>query len=200
MLRKEGKIKDCLMCSPSSVEVSNSGKAILVLSQSDLGINCGICNCFCCQTCLEKIVAVFPNDMKIINHWYMYVTAFLSEEKRALPLHACYPSGPFIGHCCVLGFFQRRPPTSIQELTRFDRCLFLPQYKLIINPCFAPDGMVDIHGFGAFLPYFTGVIHCVLSLKSCVEYESMGSHANRARIKFQIGGKRLYDTQIHVAI
>ena len=72
------------MCLPGTVErkVYTAGKAFLLLSEYDLGMKCGVCNKYCCPKCLEKIVGVFPNDMKKNNHWYMYVIAFIDENKK----------------------------------------------------------------------------------------------------------------------
>ena len=165
--------KDCIMCSPGSIErkVQMSEKQILILSQSDVGIKCGICNKFCCIQCLRKVINVFPTVKSKRNHWYMYVSAMIKEEDMAEPIRSCYPAGPFVGQCCELRFFKRGAIPIQLEQTRFDGCLFLPEYKLILSPCFSSDGMVDIHGFGGMHPYFTGVVHCVPSQTSCIEYE-----------------------------
>ena len=181
------------MCSPGSVEqkVRNSGKAFLLLSQSDVGINCGRCSRFCCLKCLKKIVAVFPNDMKKTNHWYRYVTAFITEQTMVVPVQQCYPSGPFVGHCCELRFFRKSADNVVLEKTRFDGtrfdgCLFLPEYKVIISPCICGDGIVDIHGFGGYNPYFTGVVHCVPSHTSCIEYHKEQVRATGSASSFRV--------------
>jgi hypothetical protein len=188
MSRKAGKYKDCVMCSPGSIErkVCNQGKSFLLLSQSPVGINCGICSRFCCLKCLEKIVLAFPNDMKKKNHWYMYVSAFIRERNMTVPLPQCYPSGPFVGHCCELRFFQRGVEKNVPAPTLFDGCLFLPEYKVIISPCFCNDGIVDIHGFGGYNPYFTGVVHCVPSHTSCVAYKRNGVKATGSGSSFRV--------------
>ena len=188
MLRKAENDKVCIMCSPGSVErkVRSTGKKILLLSQSNVGIKCGICNKFCCIKCLEKIIKVFPCDMKRKNHWFMFVTAFIGEQYNAGPMQTGYPYRPFVGHCCELRFFQRCGHNRSLQKTRFDGCLFLPEYKLIISPCFSNDGLVDIHGFGGSPPNFDGVIHCVPSHGACVEYERKGLKATGISSIYQI--------------
>ena len=176
------------MCSPGTVErkVYTAGKAFLLLSQSDVGMKCGNCNIYCCLKCLEKIVGVFPNDMKKNNHWYMYVTAFIDKYKTEGSSDTSYPAGPFVGHCCELRFFDKRVEMLLPVQTRFDGCLFLPEYKLIINPCFSMEGMVDIHGFGGSPSYFPGVIHCVPSHNSCLQYNTMGVTATGTASMFRL--------------
>jgi hypothetical protein len=190
MLPKVGKSADCLMCAPCTVEgnVYNSGKAFLLLSQADVGIRCGICNRFCCIKCLKKVVSVFPNDKHAKrHHWYMYVTAFLSEIRKDVTVPKCYPSGPFVGNCCELRFLKRQAGVmSPVETSRLDGCLFLPEYKLIISPGFSNDGVVDIHGFGGFLPHFNGVVHCVPSHSSCLKYEREGVTPSGVESRFQV--------------
>lgn len=188
MPRKTGKCKDCVMCSPGSMErkVCSSGKTFLNMTQSDVGVNCGICNRFSCLTCLEKIVAVFPNDMKKRNHWYRYVAAFIAEQKMSVLLPQCYPAGPFVGHCCELRFFRRSADYIVEEKTQFDGCLFLPEYRVIINPCIGDKGIVDIHGFGGYNPHFAGVVHCVPSHTSCIDYHSEGVKATGSASSYQV--------------
>jgi hypothetical protein len=167
-------------------QVYNARKWTLLLGQSDVGIKCGICNLYCCIKCLEKIIDIYPKDMTSKNHWYMYVKAFIAETKSKASSATRYPAGPFVGHCCELRFFNKRRDRVQQEQTRFDGCLFLPEYKLIINPCFSIQRIIDIHGFGGFPPYFQGVIHCVPSHKSCVEYQKMGVTATGCASRFRL--------------
>jgi hypothetical protein len=179
--------KNCLMCAYTSIERKAviAGRPILLMTQSATGVNCGICNRFCCSKCLQKVVSVFPNEKKKNNHWYMFVMAFISEEKQQLKSAQCYPAGPFVGHCCELRFLSKRATITPLASTRFDGCLFLPEYKLIINPAFSSDGIVDIHGFGGYAPYFTGVVHCVPSHTSCMEYERKGVVATGSAARFR---------------
>jgi hypothetical protein len=174
MSRTEGLEKDCLMCSPRSMErkVSRSGKTFLLLGQSCSGINCGMCGGFCCLKCLKKILSVFPKDRRATDHWYMYVTEWVTDREDTRDTPVLYPAGPFVGHCCELRVLSKVPFENTTTATRFDGCLFLPEYKLIISPCFSSNGTVDIHGFGAYPPYFTGVIHCVPSQAACADYEA----------------------------
>jgi hypothetical protein len=135
---------------------------------------------------MEKIVAVFPNDKKKKNHWYMYVKAFISESTSTGRSSTPYPAGPFVGHCCELRFFDKKCVRFVHEQTLFDGCLFLPEYKLIINPCFSNEGIIDIHGLGGYPPYFQGVIHCVPSHDSCREYHKMGVTAKGCASRFRL--------------
>jgi hypothetical protein len=128
---------------------------------------------------------VYPDNKTKRNHWYMYVSAFIRENAKNKNDPPCFPNGPFVGHCCELLFCKRRLNESPPTATRYDGCLFLPEYKILLSPCFGRDGMVDIHGFGGMAPYFSGVVHCVPSLASCVEYEKGGIVATGSGSMFQ---------------
>ena len=145
-----------------------------------------------------KVVAVIPKNLKTNNHWYMYVAAFLDEQHATDGIHRRYPAGPYIGHCCELRFFRKKASSSNLAATRFDGCLFLPEYKLIISPCFSSEGMVDIHGFGGSGPYFDGVIHCVPSHTSCVAYGQTGVVATGCASVFRVLDKHPRAQQFRV--
>ena len=121
---------------------------------------------------------MFPDNMKKMNHWYKYVMAGIEEYQTESKVTTSYPCGPFVGHCCELLFYKRRVELRSGKLkTKFDGCLFLPEYKLLIGPSLSDSGIVDIHGFSGFHPHFAGVVHCVPSPISCAEYERKGVSA-----------------------
>ena len=186
--RKGNECPECVMCSQGTIErrVKEMGKTVLLMSPGDIGITCGICNRLCCIKCLRKVVDVFASQKKQQDPWYLYVSCYIDHLDNPQNKPDDTLSLPFVGHCCELGIFKRGTKINSSEKTRFDGCLFLPEYKLIISPSFSSEGIVDIHGFGGMPPYFSGVVHCVPSHSACIEYEKKGVKATGGAACFRL--------------
>lgn len=171
----------CIFCSFNSIETQRKleKRVFIDLTMNSMGLYCSVCGSFSCKTCLDKVIANIPNKLQLHDSWCSYVSAYLMSSTS--------PPPDFVGSCCELklqakasALSSNQRASELQESTRYDGCLYLPEFSLLIDSPIGNGGPVDIHGFAKENQLRDGVMHCVLSHETSRIMHSRNIVANGA--------------------